>query len=247
VKPLISVAATALVCGTFALFCTVWAFKLFAQGRYLSMSVVIGFAVFAFGLLAVRLIVAMGRVRPRVQYGDGGTLVRPDPKVDRLALISTLAAFVSMLLYAVFGSLGMAELPGVTRDQKWFVLMSAAGVVVGVPSLWRIATQGGMSYLRLSGVGFEVGDAYSRAEHTWDDLSDVSDRSVARKWAHTAGSSYLTTSDGRTRILASDWYTPDGFALRRLLRFYWQHPEFRDELTDRRAAQRLRDQWWGPT
>lgn len=58
-----------------------------------------------------------------------------------------------------------------------------------------------------------------------------------------AGSTYLTTPDGRTRTLASDWYTPGGRAVRKLVRFYWQHPECRDELTDGRAAQRLAEPW----
>lgn len=246
-KPVISVAAAALVCGTIGLFCVVWTFRLFEQGHYLSMSVVGGFAVFAFGLLSMRVIVALRWVQPRVEYGVRGILVRPDLKVDLLVLMSTLAGFVSMLLYAIFGSFGKAELPGPARDQTWFVLMSAAGVIVGLPSLRRIVTQGGMGCLRLSDSGIEVRDAYSRTEYAWDELSGVSDQSRHRQWAHPRGTSYLTTSDGRTRVLASDWYTPDGLALRRLLRFYWQHPECRDELTDDRPAQRLREQWWAPT
>ncbi|KWX68131.1 hypothetical protein ASJ79_19040 [Mycobacterium sp. NAZ190054] len=238
-KSVLSVALTATVCGTVGVFCAVWTFRLFEQGRYLSMAVVVGFAVFAFAILAVRVIVATGRVAPRVEYGDAGTELRPDRKVDRLALLSTLAGFASLLLFTVFGPLGMAELPGLAREQKWFVLVSAAGVVFGLPSLWRIGTQGGMSYLRLGDGGVQAGDAYSRAEYRWDDLSDVADRSRHSHWAHTAGSTYLTTSDGRTRMLASDWYTPGGRALRKLVRFYWQYPECRDELTDGRAAQRL--------
>jgi hypothetical protein len=33
--------------------------------------------------------------------------------------------------------------------------------------------------------------------------------------------------------------TPDGSAMRELVRFYWQHPESRDELTDESALKRL--------
>lgn len=243
VKPMFAVALVTAVCGTLGLFCAVWTFRLFAQGDYLTMLVVAGFMVFAFGLLAVRLLAEMGTVAPRIEYGDRGTILRPDPKVDRLSLIATFAAFASMLLYAVFGSLGMAKLPGPAGDQKWFVLSCIAGVVLGLPSLWRIASQGGMSYLRLSDSGLKIGDAYSRAEYRWDEVSEVSDLSRHRQWAHSAGSTYLATTDGRTRLLASDWFTPHGRALRKLMRFYWRYPECRDELTDGRAARRLEDSW----
>jgi hypothetical protein len=36
--------------------------------------------------------------------------------------------------------------------------------------------------------------------------------------------------------------TPDGVALRQLVRFYWQHPDNRGELTDGRALKRLADE-----
>lgn len=235
-----AVAVVSLLFGGIGMFCSFWVLKLFVLGRYLSMLVVLLFAVFAFGVLAVRVIVAMGKVAPRVEYGDGGTLLRPDPNVDLLSLISVLAAFAAMLLYGIGAPFGFAELPGV-RDQKWFAMASIVGVIVGLPSLWRIATQGGMSYLRLTANGFEVGDAYSRAEDTWDELSELSDRPRHRPWILIAGSTYLTTLDGRTRTLASDWYTPGGCALRKLVRHYWKYPECRDELTDGRAAQRLGD------
>ncbi|PRC42618.1 hypothetical protein C6A85_000000109565, partial [Mycobacterium sp. ITM-2017-0098] len=75
------------------------------------------------------------------------------------------------------------------------------------------------------------------------EISDISDRPRHQPWLLIAGSTYLTASDGRTRTLASDWYTPGGRAVRKLVRFYWQHPECRGELTDGRAAQRLAEPW----
>ncbi len=50
----------------------------------------------------------------------------------------------------------------------------------------------------------------------------------------------MMMSDGRpSTLVAADSYTPDGKALRELVRFYWQHPEHRCELTDGRALERL--------
>lgn len=239
-KPVTSVAVVALLFGGLGMFCTVWVFKLLEQGRYPSMLVVAGFAVFAFAVLAMRVIVAAGSVRPRIEYDSTGTVLRPDLKVDRLSMTGAVVAFATMLLYAVGAAVGVVALPGVA-DQKWFILACVVGVVIGVPSLIRMTRQGGMGLLRLSAEGVEHADAYFRAERSWDEMTDVSDRPRQQNWLQMSGSTYVTTSDGRTRTLASDWYTPGGHALRELVRFYWQHPEHRDELTDGRAARRLVD------
>lgn len=236
-----AVAVVAVMFGGVGMFSAVWALRLLDQGRYPLMFVIIGFAVFSFAVLVLRVIVAMGKVSPRIEYGDGGTLLRPDPKVDRISLIGTLAAFVALLLYGIVASLGVAELPGLAGDQRWLGLASITGAILGLPSLWRIATQGGVGYLRLTTIGFEIGDAWSRSECGWDELSDLADRPRHKPWLLVQGSTYLTTSDGRTRTLASDWYTPGGRALRKLVRFYWQHPECRDELADGRAVRHVED------
>ena len=68
-------------------------------------------------------------------------------------------------------------------------------------------------------------------------MTDVADR--PRNGRQPSGTTYITTADGQTRTLASDWYTPTGHALRELVCFYWQHPELRDELFDGRAEDRL--------
>ncbi|VEG57864.1 Uncharacterised protein [Mycolicibacterium aurum] len=242
-KPVSAVAVVTVMFGGVGMFSTLWALQLLDQGRYPSMFVAIGFAVFAFGVLAQRVIVAMGKVSPRVEYNDGGTLLRPDPKVSTVTLVGTLAAFAALLLYGICASSGIAELPGLAGDQRWLGLASIAAAILGLPSLWRIATQGGVGYLRLTTKGFEVGDAWSRGECGWDELSDVADRPRHKPWLLFEGSTYVTTSDGRTRTLASDWYTPGGRAVRKLVRFYWKCPECRDELADGRAARRLADPW----
>lgn len=233
-----SIAIVGVLFGGLGMFSTVWVFKLFEQGRYPSMLVVAGFAVFAFAGLAMRVILATGNVRPRIEYDSAGTVLRPDLKVDRLSMTGALVAFATMLLYVIGALAGVVALPGVA-DQKWFIVAGVIGVAIGVPSLIRMTRQGGMGCLRLTAEGVEYADAYFRTEYAWEDVTEVSDRSEQQSWLQMAGSTYVTTSDGRTRTLASDWYTSGGHALRDLVRFYWQHPEHRDELGDGRAARRL--------
>ncbi|AIY48919.2 hypothetical protein XA26_59100 [Mycolicibacterium fortuitum] len=52
----------------------------------------------------------------------------------------------------------------------------------------------------------------------------------------------FTLSDRRYTSLIFDTITADSHALREWVRFYWQHPERRDELTDERASRRLEEE-----
>ncbi len=46
----------------------------------------------------------------------------------------------------------------------------------------------------------------------------------------------VTLKNGKALLMeAPGTYTPKGTALIEMVRFYWQHPEQRDELTDGRA------------
>jgi hypothetical protein len=46
-------------------------------------------------------------------------------------------------------------------------------------------------------------------------------------------------SDETAPTISAGAMTPDGIAVRELVRFYWQHADHRDELTDGRALERL--------
>lgn len=239
VKSTFSLVSAIFVLGLVGSLFAIWAILSLTRVRYASALVVACFAIFAFGLLAVKVITATRKVAPRVGQDAGGLTLRPDWKADRLGILAIWGAFAGMLFYAIFAPLGWVDLPGPTADRTVYVVMSIAGVLIGLPSLWRTTTQRGISFLRLTPNGFETGDAYSRVESMWTELSEISDRPRQKRWFLGGGSTYVTTSDGRTRTIATDWYTPDGRAVRELMRLYWQHPEERDELADGRAAERL--------
>ncbi|WP_131809407.1 hypothetical protein [Mycolicibacterium iranicum] len=124
-------------------------------------------------------------------------------------------------------------------DRGFSVWIAVAGVLIGLPSLKQILLKRGMSYLLLSSNSFEVGNTISSVTHAWDDLLDVSDTPTGRARPANTGTTYLTMTDGRTRMFPSDWYTPGGCELRKLIHFYWRHPENRGELDDGRALARL--------
>ncbi|MFG1931428.1 hypothetical protein ACGFK1_12340 [Mycobacterium sp. NPDC048908] len=152
-------------------------------------------------------------------------------------MASTFGAFGAMACYAMFAPLDMVVIRMPRDDERYFVFACAAGALVGIFSVQQIVRRRGTSYVRLTVDGLELGNTVTTVERSWDEVTDVADR--ARNAHQASGATYVTTADGRTRLLPSDWYTPGGHALRELVRFYWQHPESREELADGRAAQRL--------
>ena len=236
----VSLIFLSVVLGTAGVLATVWTVVSLGRGEFLTTLVVVGAAVFAFGLIAVTMRVGNQLVTVRVDPDGEGTTFRPDRVVDVCSMTATVGMYVAMVLFAIFAPLDMVDIPSPRGDEKYFVLTAIVGVVVGLPTMRQILTKRGMSYLRLDAEGFETGNTTSSVYRTWDDVTDVSDRPAPDRRPVNTGSTYITTTDGSTRLVATDWYTPGGHAMRDLVRYYWQHPECREELTDHRAAKRLR-------
>lgn len=170
-----------------------------------------------------------------------GTTIRPDRVVDVLTQAWIVAGVLGMALFAIFQPLGKLDIPVPHTMRYYLPFMSAAGAVMGAPMLWRIVKRGGTKYLRLTPVGFEFAQGSGSARGEWAQLKDVSDRLPGQPTpAYSA--IVMVMSDEQIRTLAAGSFTPDGNALRELVRFYWQHPEFRSELTDGRALERLSKQ-----
>ena len=232
--------ASAFLCFVFApfgVFCTAWTFIFVSRGEYLSAVVALGFAFLTLGLVLMLAIVASRKVQPRVRREEGGIMVRPDRRVDNLLMASTFGGFLAMAFYAIFAPLDMIAIRVQRNDERYFVFACAAAVLVGIFSLVQIIRRRGTNYVRMTADGLEMGNTVSSAERSWNDVTDVADR--AQNSRHPSGTTYIKTADERTRIIPSDWYTPGGYALRELVRFYWKHPEDREELTDGRALQRI--------
>jgi hypothetical protein len=127
------------------------------------------------------------------------------------------------------------EAPG--KDERYFVIACGIATLIGTFSLRQLARHRSASFLRMTIDGIETGNTMTTAVRSWDEIADITDR--PRNAGRPNGATYLVTADGRTRELPSHWYTPGGIAIHALVRFYWEHPEARDELTDGRALARL--------
>jgi hypothetical protein len=233
----VAIAFLCIVFGPFGVFCGAWAFIFVARAEYLSAVVALGFAVFTLGLVAMMLIVASRKVTPRVTRDEAGVMVRPDQKVDALLMASSFGGFLAMAIYAVFTPLDMLDISVPRNDERYFVFVCAAGALVGVFSVRQMIMRRGTSYLRLTVDGIETGNTVTSAERSWDEVTDVTD--MPRNGRKPTGATYITTADGGTRVLPSDWYTPGGQALREFVRLYWRYPGHREELADGRAVERL--------
>lgn len=227
-----------LVLGAFGVLAVVWLGVSVSRGEYLTAVTVGGGLLFSFGMVSLLLQVAARRVAIRVNVQDG-VMFRPDRRVDVSLMLATAGLWGAMALYAICAPLGLVKIPLPQGDRTFSVWIATAGVLIGLPSLKQIVVKRGMSYLQLSPDGFELGNTITSATYTWDELSDVSDAPAGRARPINTCATYLTMVGGHTRTFPSNWYTPDGAALRDLLRFYWQHSENRDELADGRAIARL--------
>ncbi|WP_156425317.1 hypothetical protein [Mycobacterium sp. GA-1285] len=224
-------------CVPFGLFCLIWTVIFTVRAQYLSAIVSLGTAVFLLGYIAMLALVANREVIPRVSRDDSGTTFRPDRRVDRLLMVASFAAFVAMVVYAIFAPLEMLNIRPPRGYERYLVIACASGAFVSVFSLRQIVRRRGTSYLRMTVHGIETGTTMTSEESPWDDVTDVADRKPNAR--HANGATYIIDSDGRPRELPTHWYTPDGHALRELMRFYWQHPDDREELADGRAIRRL--------
>ncbi len=144
-----------------------------------------------------------------------------------------------MGLFAIFAPIGKLDIP-VPREMRYYLpFIAAGGAVSGALILWRAFNHGGMSYLRLSTRGFEFVDGLLSAHGEWEQVNDVTDRKPHGRTPNK-GAIVVVMRDGQTPTFSSSSsYTEDNQALRRMVRFYWQHPECRVELTDGRALARL--------
>ncbi|MDA4088682.1 hypothetical protein MHAS44199_23835 [Mycolicibacterium hassiacum DSM 44199] len=222
------------------IFVLVWAINQLSQGRHLT-------AVIAFGVVAVAFQSAffvayliVGDPKPRIDFGPDGTVIRSGRLLDYTFVTGMLAGVASAVLYFVCAFLDLLEyeLRGVLRVTVPTFFLLFLGL--GIRCLYRYLTYDSESYLRLNPEGFEAWSGYaaSRAAGKWGDVTDIPDNSAEHKPREFV---VFALRSGRRPTFAADLVTADVQALRAWVRFYWQHPEHRAELTDGRALRRLRD------
>jgi hypothetical protein len=173
-----------------------------------------------------------------VNVDEAGTTFWPDRSVEMPLYIGLLGAMTACTVYTLFTPARMVTIPVPHYMRYSLPFTSGVFMLMGVPMLWRYFRRGSTKYLRLTPNGFELEESWRTASGEWDQVKNLTDESSDKKWS-TSGPIVFVMSDGSTPTIAANGMTPNGDALRELVRFYWQHPESRDELTDGAAVQRL--------
>ncbi|OBB77119.1 hypothetical protein A5759_04630 [Mycobacterium sp. 852014-52144_SCH5372336] len=224
--------------GPLGILALVWMIICIGRGDFLTAVVSLGFAMFFLGFIVPFARVVPGKLVPRGDFDDEGTTIRPDRGVDIPLQVALIGSTVACGLFAIFGPLGMVDIPVPEHTRMYFPLASALAAIVGAPILWRMLRRGGVHYLRLTPNGFTFVQGPRPHDGDWGQVVDVTDASP-KQFAPTPNSVVVVMSDDEVYTLAAASFTPEGRALRELVRFYWQNPDRRDELTDGRALKRL--------
>jgi hypothetical protein len=190
-------------------------------------------------VFSIGIMMASNSVTPQGTYDESGTLLRPSAGVDKNLNRLMITGGVAMGLCFLAWPLGGLFVPWFPEDVAHVIPMCCGAAAVVFLWSWRsIAKRGGLSYLSLTPEGFEFPRTFSMKSGRWEDVSLIDDKAPNDTgfWIPMV----FTMNDGAVLVFDSPGiYTPKGTALMEMVRFYWQHPEQRDELTDGRALQRL--------
>jgi hypothetical protein len=198
-----------------------------------------GLAVFfcgAAGAFCVTLVMSAERY---ADWSSAGITVRIHPAILWCYGIALIGAVIGSACYITFVSLGTVELPLATpgRETVNRYLMITL-LVLSLTGLVAMLRRRGRAYLRIGPDGVESADILRTRTARWDDIVDITDKADRR----ARNPIVLIVKDAKPIVvLNADRFASSGAALYWMARHYWKHPENRDELTDGRALERLRD------
>lgn len=215
-----------------------WAVISIGRGEILTALTALGFAMFCLGFITPFAKTVPGKVSPRGEFDGEGTTVRPDRGIDIPLQIALLGLTIAGGMSAVFGPLGIVDIP-VPEQMRYAVpFVGAVAAMMGAPIMWRTLRRGSFQYLRLTPKGFVIVQGWRPQSGAWAQVVDVAE-AAPKQTAPTPNAIVMVMSDDSVITLPGASFTPEGRQLRQWVRFYWLHPDSREELTDERALKRL--------
>lgn len=213
-----------------------WAFSAAKQLSLVTLAVIIGLALTS--IYSIFMMTQSKTVAFQASFDATGTQLRPDKRIENNLRRLIVTAGISTWLMFLAWVFGVLYLP-LGNAQHVFPLCAGAAAAVLTWCWIKLVRQGSLSYLFLTPEGFEFSTLREPKTGKWAEVENVADKvpGEERFWNPMV----VTVAGGATLLMeAPGIYTPKGTALIELVRFYWQHPERRDELTDGRAVERLR-------
>jgi hypothetical protein len=197
------------------------------------------------------------RLVPRAKVDSTGTTLRPDRSVDVLAVAMMLIGLVTGGAWAALGFLGEVTWPFGAHYGFGYVIFFGGFSAFCAWYLAMMIRNSGTAYVRLTPDGCVLVEGFVTGRASWAEVTAVTDdmpvyttrrpgfkTKKGQPYAWCA-SSIMKTDGTMAAVPNGNLYASNGDALRELIRFYWQHPEYRQELTDDRALARLGT--WEPT
>jgi hypothetical protein len=192
--------------------------------------------------LSIRVLLLSTDVSPQAELRDEGTLLKPDIRIDtavrRFTGIGAVAAWAGVASFP-YGSVYVplfSEIP----ESLFMIPLICFGAAVGFSWLWwRYKRQQGISVLLLTPERLNFPSLAKRHAVSWDDVIDIRNKLNPAEGIFWDPMVLMTNDDSYRWLEASGIYTTQGTALIDLVRFYWEHPERRHELTTGHAITRL--------
>ncbi|MUM06160.1 hypothetical protein B5P44_15390 [Mycobacterium sp. CBMA 213] len=170
-----------------------------------------------------------------------GTTVRIDRRIESLTCVSLTAGAIGIggagALIA-FDKVGM-RLPFPNDLTRIYVgsLIGAFGLFLLAPVAITLRRPG-LGSVRLTPDGFAFAEGFTARKGAWADVTDITNDAPAG--ANTICPVTVSMRSGEPKVLKNALtFGPEGRVLLAFIRFYWQHPEARTELTNGSALHRL--------
>jgi hypothetical protein len=203
-----------------------------------------GLAVFFCGSAGAFCVTLVMSAERYADWSRAGITVRIHPAILWCYGIALLGAVVGSACYIMFVSLGTVELPLATPGRETvnrYLMISL--LVLSLTGLVALVRRRGRAYLRIGPDGVESADILRTRSAPWDDIVDITDKGDKR----ARNPIVFIMKDAKPIVVPNaDRFASSGAALYWMVRYYWQHPVDRDELTDGRALERLRNEQFEP-
>ncbi|EHI14081.1 hypothetical protein [Mycolicibacterium thermoresistibile] len=218
------------------LVCFGWAVHAFRNGHHVTMIVALALAALWFPALIAWVI--KPKVKPRAAADHNGTVIRIDWRVDAGLYVCLTAGTLAFGSFSILGVTGRLNIPLPEDIGRHYAAIFFLPAVVCLVLLLRMVYCRGAGYVRLTPDGFTFVESFRIRSGDWSDVVHITDEALEYPGARSPIA--VVTADRQMHVLKeSAWFTPGGRALLELMRFYWQHPQARLELTDDRALARL--------
>lgn len=212
------------------------------RGSYLTAVLVFGFIMFPVLMLVGLLLASVGKVRSRTYSDATGFTVLPDRRFTVLIVTGFVLSAPAATVLAFLVPRGVIDIPMSRGMQVFSPVLLAIGAMLAAGGVAAIARRGGLGQLKFTPALIEYADVLRIRTFEWNDILDVTDHASTKDGKKAGRSVVLRLKDGTEQVIGGlNLYVPSGVAIYWLVRHYWLHPEHRMELTDHRAAERLRD------